>query len=85
VTKTGSAQYDSTTGTVTLTSIFEEGNQGGPAVRWVRTERLRLVSADELAGFAEAAGLRVETVAGGSGLEPLGPGGDRAVLVAIRP
>jgi SAM-dependent methyltransferase len=85
VTKTGSAQYDSTTGTVTLTTIFEEGSQGGPPARWVRTERLRLVSADELAGFAEIAGLRVEMVAGGYDLEPLGPGGERAVLIAIRP
>jgi SAM-dependent methyltransferase len=85
VTKTGSAQYDSTSGAVTLTTIFEEGSQGAPAARWVRTERLRLVSADELAGFAEAAGLRVEMVAGGYDLEPLGPGGDRAVVIAIRP
>jgi hypothetical protein len=33
---------------------------------------------------AEAAGLEVETLAGGYELEPLGPGGDRAVLVARR-
>ena len=85
VTKTGSAQYDAATGTVTLTSIFETGPQGGPVARWVRTDRLRLVSADELAGFAEAAGLRVETLAGSYDLEPLGPGSERAVLVAIRP
>jgi SAM-dependent methyltransferase len=85
VTKTGSAQYDATTGTVALTSIFEEGRQGAPAARWVRQDRLRLVSADELTQFAESAGLRVETLAGGYDLEPLGPGSDRAVLVAIRP
>jgi hypothetical protein len=84
VTKTGSAQYDAATGTVALTTLFEEGAQGGATVRWVRHDRLRLVSAEELAGFAEAAGLRVETLAGGYDLDPFGPGSDRAVLVAIR-
>jgi len=42
------------------------------------------VSADELTGFAEAAGLRVETLAGSYDLEPHGPGSERAILVAIR-
>jgi SAM-dependent methyltransferase len=84
VTKTGSAQYDAATGTVALTSVFEEGAQGVPPSRWVRHDRLRLVSAEELTGFAEAAGLRVETLAGGYDLDPFGPGSDRAVLVAIR-
>ena len=84
VTKTGSAQYDAATGTIALTTIFEEGPQGAAAVRWVRSDRLRLVSADELTAFAEAAGLRVETLAGGYDLEAHGPGSERAVLVAIR-
>ena len=85
VTKIGSAQYDAATGTVALTSLFEEGAQGAPPARWVRQDRLRLVSAEELAGFAEAAGLRVETLARDYDLEPFGPGSDRAVLIAIRP
>ena len=84
VTKTGSAQYDAATGTIALTTIFEEGPQGAAAVRWVRSDRLRLVSADELTGFAEAAGLRVETLAGSYDLEAHGPGSERAILVAIR-
>ena len=84
VTKTGSAQYDAATGTVALTSVFEEGAQGTSPARWVRHDRLRLVSAEELTGFAEAAGLRVETLAGGYDLDSFGPGSDRAVLVAIR-
>ena len=57
VTKAGSAQHDAASGSVTLTTIFEEGGQGEPARRWVRRDRLRLVSADELRGFAEDAGL----------------------------
>lgn len=85
VTKTGSAQHDAATGTVTLTAIYEEGRQGEPPARWVRRDRLRLVSADELSAFAEEAGLIVEMLAGGYDLGPLAPGADRAILVAVRP
>jgi SAM-dependent methyltransferase len=84
VTKTGSAQHDSANAIVTLTTIFEEGGQGGPTRRWLRRDRLRLVSADELRSFAEDAGLTIETIAGGYELEPLGPGSERAVLIATR-
>jgi len=84
VTKTGSAVHDAATGTITLTAVFEEAPQGGPTRRWVRQDRLRLVSADELAAFAEEAGLRVELVAGGYDLGPIGPGSERAVLIAER-
>lgn len=85
VTKVGSAVHDAASATVRLTTVYEEGEPGAPAVRWLREDTLRLVSADELAAFAELAGLEVETVAGGYGLEPLGPGDDRAVLVAAKP
>jgi len=85
VTKVGSAQHDAATASVTLTTIFEEGGQGGPTQRWVRRDRLRLVSADELREFAEAAGLTVELLAGGYDLGPMGPASERAVLVAVRP
>jgi SAM-dependent methyltransferase len=84
VTKVGSAQHDAATNTVELSAIYEEGRQGEPPRRWVRHDRLRLVSADELASFAEEAGLRVEIVAGGYDLSPIGPGSERAVLVAER-
>jgi len=85
VTKTGAAEYDASTGVVRLTTIFESGLPGAPAARWVRVDRLRLVGPDELASFAEAAGLQVEELAGGYNLDPLGPGADRAVLIARRP
>lgn len=85
VTKSGSALHDAATGTVTLTTIFEEGGQGGPTRRWVRRDRLRLVSADELRDFAEGAGLAVELMAGGYDLGPMGPGSERAILVAVKP
>ncbi|HEY0443155.1 MAG TPA: class I SAM-dependent methyltransferase [Candidatus Limnocylindrales bacterium] len=82
VTKIGSAQHDAATQSVVLTTIYEEFAPGGSPTRWLRTDRLRLVSADELAWMAEDAGLVVETLAGGYDLEPIGPGSDRAVLIA---
>jgi SAM-dependent methyltransferase len=84
VTKTGSAIHDSASGTIALTTVYEVATQGGPAHRWVRQDRLRLISADELAAFAEEAGLRVELVAGGYDLGAIGPGSERAVLIAER-
>ena len=84
VTKTGSAQHDAPSQTVSLTQVFESGRPGQPPRRWVRTDRLRLISADELAGMAADVGLEVEVLAGGYDLEPLGPGSDRAVMVAVR-
>jgi SAM-dependent methyltransferase len=85
VTKVGSAQHDAAGQSVTLTTLFDEGEPGTPPARWMRVDRMRLVSADELAGFAEDAGLEVELVAGGYDLTPVGPGSDRAVLLAVRP
>jgi hypothetical protein len=81
----GSAQHDAATATVTLTTIFEASSQGASPRRWVRNDRLRLVSADELQTWAEAAGLEVELLAGGYDLGALGPGSERAVLIAIKP
>jgi hypothetical protein len=85
VTKAASAQHDAASGTITLTAIYEQGRQGTAQARWIRHDSLRLLGADELAGFAEDAGLRVELMAGGYDLSPLGPGSERAVLVAERP
>jgi SAM-dependent methyltransferase len=85
VTKAGSASWDSSTGTVALTTLFEEGTQGQPPVRWVRVDRLRLVGPDDLAAMAEDAGLRVEALAGDYDLGPLDAGAERVVMLARRP
>jgi SAM-dependent methyltransferase len=85
VTKTAAAQHDSATQTVALTTIYEEGDPGQPAGRWVRRDVVRLVTAEELRSMAEAAGLTVELIAGGYDLEPLGPHDDRAVVIARLP
>jgi SAM-dependent methyltransferase len=84
ITKSGSALHDAATGTIVLTAVFEEADQGGAPRRWIRQDRLRLISADELSAFAEDAGLAVELVAGGYDLTPLGPGSERALLIAER-
>ncbi|MFM2105755.1 MAG: hypothetical protein RL338_787 [Chloroflexota bacterium] len=85
VTKSASARYDAATATVRLATIWDEGHQGEPPVRWTSETSLRLVTADELVRLAEAAGLEVELLAGGYDLEPFGPGTDRAILLARRP
>ena len=85
VTKIAAASHDAATQAVRLTTIYEEGRPGEPALRWLREDRLRLVSADELRHFAEDAGLVVETVAGSYDLEPLGAGSQRAILIAAKP
>ena len=85
VTKTGSAIYDASSGVVRLTTIFDVSGAGGATVRWVRVDRLRLVGPDELVGFAEAAGLVVDALAGDYDLGPLELGAERVILVARRP
>lgn len=85
VTKAVSAAHDAASATVTLTTIFEEARQGATVTRWIRRDHLRLASTDELRGFAEDAGLVVEVLAGDYGLEPMGPGSERAVLIAVKP
>lgn len=85
VTKTAAAQHDGATGTVALTTFFDEGDPGQAPVRWFRRDVVRLTSADEQRFLAESSGLHVELVAGGYDLEPLGPHDDRLVLLARRP
>ena len=85
VTKVVAARYDATRALVDLTSLYEEGPPGVAPIRWIRREALRLGGADELHGMAEDAGLVVEEIGGDYGLEPMGPGSDRAILVARRP
>jgi SAM-dependent methyltransferase len=79
------AWYDSATRLVTLTTIFEEGEPGTAPVRWTRQEVLRLITADELAGWAVDAGLEIEQLAGDHDLAPLEAGADRVILVARKP
>ena len=85
VTKTLAAWYDHVRRLVTLTTLFEEGNQGEAPVRWIREDPLRLIGVDELVGFALDAGLEIDRLAGDHDLSPLEPGSDRVILVARKP
>jgi len=85
VTKTAAAQHDGATGTVALTTFFDEGDPGQSPVRWFRRDVVRLTSADEQRALAEFAGLDVELISGGYDLEPLGPHDERLILLARRP
>ena len=85
VTKIVSALHDAATASVLLTSIYDEGRPGRPVVRWIRRDVLRLVGSGELIEMARAAGFEIDVLAGDYGLEPLGPGAQRAILVARRP
>jgi SAM-dependent methyltransferase len=85
VSRVVSALHDAATSTVLLDAMYDEGLPGQAPIRWVRRDVLRLVTPGELIDFATSAGLEVETLAGTYGLDPLGPGDDRAILVARRP
>ena len=85
VSKTVAAWFDPATRLVTLTTIFDEGAPGQPPIRWTRSDALRLVTVDELAAYAQAAGLEVEQLAGDHDLGPLEPGSERVVLIARKP
>ncbi len=82
VTKMSAAWFDPTRRLVTLTTVFEEGEQGTAPRRWTRLDALRLITADELMSFAADAGLQIEQMAGDHQLGPLAPGADRVVLIA---
>jgi SAM-dependent methyltransferase len=85
VVKTGAATHHPATQTVNLTTLYDEVVPGAAPTRWLRTDRIRLVGADELRAFAEQAGLDVELLAGGYDLEPIRADADRAILIAAKP
>jgi SAM-dependent methyltransferase len=84
VAKLSAAWYDPASRVVTLTTIFDEADQGGAPRRWTRSEALWLLNPDELRSLAEAAGLEIEQVAGDLALGPLDGASERVVVVARR-
>jgi SAM-dependent methyltransferase len=83
VLKLASARYEHALRRVELTQVFESTPmRGGAVARHLRRDTLHLSSAAELTAMAEAAGLRVDELAGGYDLAPFGPEANRAVLVA---
>ena len=84
VAKLMAAWYDGTARIVSLTTFFDEAAPGESPRRWTRSDALRLTGPDDLRSYAEDAGLEIEQLAGDYDLTPLGPGSERAVLVARR-
>jgi SAM-dependent methyltransferase len=85
VAKLAAAWLDPVRRVVTLTTIFDEAVPGGAVSRWTRQDALRLVSPDELVAAVTEAGLAVEHLAGGYGLEPLDAASERVIVVARKP
>jgi hypothetical protein len=84
IVKMASAVHEPATGHVQLTVVYHEMEPDGSARTWTRTDRLRLLNADDLRFLAESAGLEVEVVAGNYDLDPIGPHDERAILIAQR-
>jgi len=84
VAKLTAAWYDPAARVVTLTTIFDEAEDGAAPRRWTRSEALWLLNPDELRSITEAAGLEVEQVAGDLALGPLDGASERLVVVARR-
>ncbi|MGZ3631495.1 MAG: class I SAM-dependent methyltransferase [Candidatus Limnocylindrales bacterium] len=80
--KWASARHEGATGVVELTTIFDAWPaDGGQLERIERTDRLRLIGADELVSLAASAGLRTERLAADYELAPFGPGAERVLLL----
>jgi SAM-dependent methyltransferase len=80
--KWASARHEGATGVVELTTIFDAWPaEGGQLERIERTDRLRLIGADELVRLAASAGLRTEQLAADYELAPFGPGAERVLLL----
>jgi SAM-dependent methyltransferase len=84
VTKMSAAQHEPATGHVQLTTLYCEGEQGGPGRRWIREDRLRLLNVEDLRLLAESAELDVEVLAGDYDLNPVSAHDERMILVARR-
>ncbi len=84
IVKMASAVHEPATGHVELSAVYQEIEPGGVSKTWTRTDRLRLLDADDLRFLAESAGLKVEVVAGNYDLDPVGPHDERAILIAQR-
>jgi SAM-dependent methyltransferase len=81
VAKLTSATYETGTRTAHVTSFFDAWHDGRVPRRTVRQDEITFVSCDELVTFAEAAGLRVETLGSDYDMGPFAAASDRVVMV----
>jgi SAM-dependent methyltransferase len=83
VTRMSSARHDAVTASTQLSVIYDVTDPAGSLRRVSRTDRLHLLTVQQLADAAASAGLEVEIMAGDHQATPLGPFSPRVVLIAV--
>jgi SAM-dependent methyltransferase len=82
VAKTTIAQYDTATGTATLSTTFDVGRDDAPSRSTSRTDAISFIGAAELLELARSAGLAPEEVLGDYARAPWSEASERIVLIA---
>jgi SAM-dependent methyltransferase len=83
VMRTSSARHDAVSATTQLSIIYDVTDPAGHVRRVSRSDRLHLLTVQQLEDAAVAAGLEVEVLAGDHQATPLGPFSPRVVLIAV--
>jgi SAM-dependent methyltransferase len=83
VIRMSSARHDTVSASTQLSVIYDVTDPSGVVRRVSRSDRLHLLTVQQLEDAALAAGLEVETLAGDHQATPLGPFSPRVVLIAV--
>jgi SAM-dependent methyltransferase len=83
VIRMSSARHDAVTASTQLSVIYDVTDPSGGVRRVSRSDRLHLLSVQQVQDAALSAGLEVESLAGDHQVTPLGPFSARVVLIAV--
>jgi hypothetical protein len=83
VMRMSSARHDTVSASTQLSVIYDIADPQGHVRRVSRTDRLHLLTVQQLVDAAVSAGLEVEVLAGDHQATPLGPFSPRVVLIAV--
>jgi SAM-dependent methyltransferase len=83
VSRMSSARHDAVSSSTQLSVIYDATDASGAVRRVSRTDRLYLLTVQQIEGAARSAGLEVELLAGDHQATPLGPFSPRVVLIAV--
>lgn len=83
VIRMSSARHDAVTASTMLSVIYDITDPSGSVRRVSRSDRLHLLTVQQLEDAAGSAGLEVEVLAGDHQVTPLGPFSPRVVLIAV--
>jgi SAM-dependent methyltransferase len=83
VIRMSSARHDAVTASTMLTLVYDATDASGHLRRVSRSDRLHLLTVQQLEDAAVSAGLQVEVLAGDHQVTPLGPFSPRVVLIAV--